>query len=255
MMQPISDNIVNAAIEYMDRYNTDYYRVANCDELTFTMQDLNLVRGADGKVVRNGDTPILMSWMINHQILKTDVGDHAFKDPFVYADDAAVAETAEVRKPENKLNAKQTTERKHTDQPKNSKFDIEQYEPTEYPKDIATEEARVQKSKLLHKEEIQDVHNQSGNIEITIKSNDPSIKYYIIKYSHSLKKWRLTVYTDLNVDPQEHVNNSLSEEARQKVIDRYVPKDLQEYYTSGQEYLDHLDLLKYQDELENRVKL
>ena len=43
------------------------------------------------------------------------VGDHAFKDPFVYADDAAVAETAEVRKPENKLNAKQTTERKHTD--------------------------------------------------------------------------------------------------------------------------------------------
>lgn len=110
MMQPISDNIVNAAIEYMDRYNTDYYRVANCDELTFTMQDLNLVRGADGKVVRNGDTPILMSWMINHQILKTDVGDHAFKDPFVYADDAAVAET----------------------------------------KDIATEEARVQKSKLLH---------------------------------------------------------------------------------------------------------
>lgn len=165
MMQPISDNIVNAAIEYMDRYNTDYYRVANCDELTFTMQDLNLVRGADGKVVRNGDTPILMSWMINHQILKTDVGDHAFKDPFVYADDAAVAETAEVRKPENKLNAKQTTERKHTDQPKNSKFDIEQYEPTEYPKDIATEEARVQKSKLLHKEEIQDVHNQSGNGE------------------------------------------------------------------------------------------
>lgn len=254
MMQPISDNIVNAAIEYMDRYNTDYYRVANCDELTFTMQDLNLVRGADGKVVRNGDTPILMSWMINHQILKTDVGDHAFKDPFVYADDAAVAETAEVRKPENKLNAKQTTERKHTDQPKNSKFDIEQYEPTEYPKDIATEEARVQKSKLLHKEEIQDVHNQSGNIEITIKSNDPSIKYYIIKYSHSLKKWRLTVYTDLNVDPQEHVNNSLSEEARQKVIDRYVPKDLQEYYTSGQEYLDHLDLLKYQDELEKQGK-
>lgn len=102
MMQPISDNIVNAAIEYMDRYNTDYYRVANCEELTFTMQDLNLARGADGKVVRNGDTPILMSWMINHQILKTDVGDHVFKDPFVYADDAAVAETAETNKIEIK---------------------------------------------------------------------------------------------------------------------------------------------------------
>lgn len=116
MMQPISDNIVKAAIEYMDRYNTDYYRVANCDELTFTMQDLNLVRGADGKVVRNGDTPILMSWMINHQILKTDVGDHAFKDPFVYADDATVAETAEVRKPKDKPNKKTVSEQKQETQ-------------------------------------------------------------------------------------------------------------------------------------------
>lgn len=96
MMNPISDNIVNAAIDYMNKYNTNYYRVLNCDELVFTMQDLNLTRGADGKVVRNGNTPILMSWMINHQVLKTDVGDRAFRDPFVYADDAAVAETAEV---------------------------------------------------------------------------------------------------------------------------------------------------------------
>lgn len=96
MMNPISDNIVNAAIEYMNKYNTDYYRVLNCDELVFTMQDLNLTRGADGKVIRNGGTPILMSWMINHQVLKTDVGDRAFRDPFVYADDAAIAETAEI---------------------------------------------------------------------------------------------------------------------------------------------------------------
>lgn len=137
MMQPISDNIVNAAIEYMDRYNTDYYRVANCDELTFTMQDLNLVRGADGKVVRNGDTPILMSWMINHQILKTDVGDHAFKDPFVYADDAAVAETAEVSNIEQ---VKQSTNEKvkqvtATVEPK--------YEQPRQPSDeIATEESK-----------------------------------------------------------------------------------------------------------------
>lgn len=96
MMNPISDNIVNAAIEYMNRYNTDYYRVLNCDELVFTMQDLNLTRDTDGKVIRKDGTPILMSWMINHQVLKTDVGDRAFRDPFVYADDAAVAETAEI---------------------------------------------------------------------------------------------------------------------------------------------------------------
>lgn len=137
MMQPISDNIVNAAIEYMDRYNTDYYRVANCDELTFTMQDLNLVRGADGKVVRNGNTPILMSWMINHQVLKTDVGDRAFRDPFVYADDAAVAETAEVSNIEQ---VKQSTNEKV----KQVTATVEsKHEQPEQPSDeIATEESK-----------------------------------------------------------------------------------------------------------------
>lgn len=93
MMQPISDSIVNAAIEYMNKYNTDYYRVLNCDDLTFTMEDLNLKR-QNGKVVRNGNTPILMSWMINHQVLKTDVGEEAFKAPFVYVDDAMTDDNA-----------------------------------------------------------------------------------------------------------------------------------------------------------------
>lgn len=137
MMNPISDNIVNAAIDYMNKYNTNYYRVLNCDELVFTMQDLNLTRGADGKVVRNGNTPILMSWMINHQVLKTDVGDRAFRDPFVYADDAAVAETAEVSNIEQ---VKQSTNEKvkqvtATVEPK--------YEQPRQPSDkIATEESK-----------------------------------------------------------------------------------------------------------------
>lgn len=137
MMDPISDSIVNAAIDYMNKYNTDYYRVLNCDELVFTMQDLNLTRGADGKVVRNGNTPILMSWMINHQVLKTDVGDRAFRDPFVYADDAAVAETAEVSNIEQ---VKQSTNEKvkqvtATVEPK--------YEQPRQPSDeIATEESK-----------------------------------------------------------------------------------------------------------------
>lgn len=137
MMDPISDNIVNAAVDYMNKYNTDYYRVLNCDELVFTMQDLNLTRGTDGKVVRNGNTPILMSWMINHQVLKTDVGDRAFRDPFVYADDAAVAETAEVSNIEQ---VKQSTNEKvkqvtATVEPK--------YEQPRQPSDkIATEESK-----------------------------------------------------------------------------------------------------------------
>lgn len=96
MLEPISDNIVKEAISYMNQYNTDYYRVLNCDDLIFTMEDLNLER-VDGKVVRkDGPTPILMSWMINHQIIKTDVGEHVFTAPFVYADDVAVAETSQI---------------------------------------------------------------------------------------------------------------------------------------------------------------
>lgn len=137
MMNPISNNIVNAAIEYMNKYNTDYYRVLNCDELVFTMQDLNLTRDTDGKVVRKDGTPILMSWMINHQVLKTDVGDRAFRDPFVYADDAAVAETAEVSNIEQ---VKQSTNEKV----KQVTATVEsKHEQPEQPSDeIATEESK-----------------------------------------------------------------------------------------------------------------
>ncbi len=92
MMQPIPESIVNAAIEYMEKNNVDYFRIRNCEDLTFTMQDLNLKRDANGKVVKAGDTPLLISWMINHQVLKTDVGDTPFKAPFVYADGAAVTD-------------------------------------------------------------------------------------------------------------------------------------------------------------------
>lgn len=137
MMDPISDNIVNAAIDYMNKYNTDYYRVLNCDELVFTMQDLNLTRGTDGKVVRNGNTPILMSWMINHQVLKTDVGDRAFRDPFVYADDAAVAETAEVSNIEQ---VKQSTNEKVKQV--TATVESKREQPEQPSDEIATEESK-----------------------------------------------------------------------------------------------------------------
>lgn len=89
MMKPISDNIVNEAIRYMNQYKTDYYKVLNCDDLVFTMEDLGLTRNESGEVVRiKEQAPLLMSWMINHQILKTSVGEQAFRDPFVYADGA-----------------------------------------------------------------------------------------------------------------------------------------------------------------------
>lgn len=137
MMNPISNNIVNAAIEYMNKYNTDYYRVLNCDELVFTMQDLNLTRDTDGNVVRKDSTPILMSWMINHQVLKTDVGDRAFRDPFVYADDAAVAETAEVSNIEQ---VKQSTNEKVKQV--TATVESKREQPEQPSDEIATEESK-----------------------------------------------------------------------------------------------------------------
>lgn len=89
MMKPISNNIVEEAIRYMNQYKTDYYRVLNCEDLVFTMEDLGLTRNEQGEVVRaSEEAPLLMSWMINHEVLKTSVGEQAFKDPFVYADGA-----------------------------------------------------------------------------------------------------------------------------------------------------------------------
>lgn len=89
MQDPIPDSIVEHAIQYMNEYKTDYYRVLNCDDLIFTMQDLGLTKNDKGEVVRaHEEAPILMSWMINHQVIKTSVGEQAFKDPFIYADGA-----------------------------------------------------------------------------------------------------------------------------------------------------------------------
>lgn len=101
MMKPISDNIVEEAIRYMNQYKTDYYRVLNCEDLVFTMADLGLTRNEAGEVVREREqAPLLMSWMINHEVLKTSVGEQAFKDPFVYADGAYSAESNTVVTPE-----------------------------------------------------------------------------------------------------------------------------------------------------------
>lgn len=101
MMKPISNNIVEEAIKYMNQYKTDYYRVLNCEDLVFTMEDLGLTRNEQGEVVRTKkEAPLLMSWMINHEILKTSVGEQAFKDPFIYADGAASVESNSVVTPE-----------------------------------------------------------------------------------------------------------------------------------------------------------
>lgn len=255
MMNPISDNIVNAAIDYMNKYNTDYYRVLNCDELVFTMQDLNLTRGADGKVVRNSNTPILMSWMINHQVLKTDVGDRAFRDPFVYADDAAVAETANISKtePTNSTNRKVgNTEQKKEDVPEEStKLKSQDYEPKELPKEIATEKDRVQRSKLLNKQDVIDVLN-TEHLLIRVRVKNPTIEYVDIFFDERKGRWDVLPRINYNVEGAEEIYPT--QEQIKSVLDRFIPYDLQQYYTSGQYKQDHAKLIQYQEDLANQGK-
>lgn len=255
MMNPISDNIVNAAIEYMNRYNTDYYRVLNCDELVFTMQDLNLTRDTDGKVIRKDGTPILMSWMINHQVLKTDVGDRAFRDPFVYADDAAVAETANISKPEPTNSTKRKVgnkEQKKEDVPEEStKLKSQDYEPKELPKEIATEKDRVQRSKLLNKQDVIDVLN-TEHLLIRVRVKNSTIEYVDIFFDERKDRWDILPRINYNVEGAEEIYPT--QEQIKSVLDRFIPYDLQQYYTSGQYKQDHAKLIQYQEDLANQGK-
>lgn len=87
MSSPIPESIRDAAVQYMNQYGVEYYRVLNNQDLVFTMEDLGLTRDSAGNVVKkDGEAPLLLAWMIKHQILKTDVAPQAFIDPFVYVD-------------------------------------------------------------------------------------------------------------------------------------------------------------------------
>ncbi len=47
----------------------------------------------NGKLVKVNEPILMAAWFINHGKIKTDLGDHAFKAPFVYADDVKVVES------------------------------------------------------------------------------------------------------------------------------------------------------------------
>ncbi|UVX68851.1 MAG: hypothetical protein [Bacteriophage sp.] len=58
-------------------------------DLTFSLKEIGYTF-KDGKAEKVSDSPLVITWAINNGILKTDLGEHAFYAPFIYADDAAI---------------------------------------------------------------------------------------------------------------------------------------------------------------------
>lgn len=101
MMSPIPqevvDYVVNAAIQNPDRFTDENSSVIFwSDKLSFSLKDVGYTL-VDGKPVKVSEPPLTITWMINHKILKTDLGEHAFNAPFVYSD-GAVTKQEEVQK-------------------------------------------------------------------------------------------------------------------------------------------------------------
>jgi hypothetical protein len=62
------------------------------DAITFSLRELGYSK-YNGKLVKVNEPILMAAWFINHGKIKTDLGDHAFKAPFVYADDVKVVES------------------------------------------------------------------------------------------------------------------------------------------------------------------
>lgn len=60
-------------------------------DLTFSLKDIGYTF-KDGKAIKVSDSPLVITWAINNGKLKTDLGEHAFSAPFIYADDAIVSQ-------------------------------------------------------------------------------------------------------------------------------------------------------------------
>ena len=107
MMSPIPQEIVNyvvnAALSNPDKFTDENSSVVFWNnKLSFSLKDVgHTVK--DGKPVKVSDAPLTITWMINHKILKTDLGQHAFSAPFVYSEGAvSVQEREQQQKPKAK---------------------------------------------------------------------------------------------------------------------------------------------------------
>lgn len=111
MSTPIAESIVNIVLTQARKNpetDTNFKFNFGNESLGFSLHDIGYekVDGNIRKVKQDAETPLTLSWMINSQKIKTDLGDHAFKAPFVYADDVAVQA---VERPESKVEQKVIT--------------------------------------------------------------------------------------------------------------------------------------------------
>lgn len=96
-MSPIPEQVVNGMITVIANNpqlaptDDTQIRFGN-DAITFSLKELGYTID-NGKLTKVADPILMGAWFINHGKLKTDLGDHAFKAPFVYADDVRVEES------------------------------------------------------------------------------------------------------------------------------------------------------------------
>lgn len=120
---------------------------------------------------------------------------------------------------------------------------------------IQTAKGRVAASKLLNKDKIIDVKNTvDGGLGIAIKSQNPTLQNGIISFNSNRNRWTVTVQSKPEFDKGAIY---IDLEEQQRIVDAFVPKDLQEYYTSGQYKVDDKvleDKAGLSDNITERVK-
>lgn len=105
---------------------------------------------------------------------------------------------------------------------------------------------RIQDAKLLNKDRIVDVSNtvDSGvQVVITSKNKDNEA---VIVFDTQHNEWRV-LPTDNS--SQAFKDTYFSPKTHQQIVDKFIPKDLQEYFTSGQNHKDDNELREETDKV------
>lgn len=119
-------------------------------------------------------------------------------------------------------------------------------------------EQRVKESKLLNKQNVLDVSNEiQGTLNIAIKVKDSDKLEGVISWVEKQNKWQIVVqpkrgvkYDDLSQKENDLTQVFFSLEETQNIVDKFLPKDLQEYYTSGKYKEGDKETIKFLETLE-----